>query len=116
MLGTWYGVQLETVATPGQAAVAFDPDQVEDAAPTPDNILTVRASAPSWISIRDPRGRLAVNRVFVTGETWQAEVGQNYMLSVRDAGAVELFVGEASRGPLGDAGTPRNDIDLSVIR
>jgi cytoskeleton protein RodZ len=116
MLGTWYGVQLETVATPGPATVSFDPDHIEAAAPTPDNILTVRTTSPSWISIRDARGRLTVNRVFVTGETWQAEVGQSYTIDVRDAGAVELYVGEASRGALGEQGMPLKDLDLSVIR
>ncbi|MGJ8558800.1 MAG: RodZ domain-containing protein [Litorimonas sp.] len=116
MLGTWYGVQLETVATPGPAAVAFDPDHIETAAPTPDNILTVRTTSPSWISIRNARGRLTVNRVFVTGETWQAEVGQSYTIDVRDAGAVELYVGETSRGTLGAQGVPMKDVDLSIIR
>ena len=45
MLGTWYGVQLETVASPGVAVATYDPDQVEAAAPTPDNILTVRTTS-----------------------------------------------------------------------
>lgn len=116
LLGTWYGVQLETVASPGPAVLAFDPDQIEAAAPTPDNILTVRTTSPSWISIRDATGRLSVNRVFVTGETWQAEVGQGFTLDVRDAGAVELYIGETNRGPLGAAGTPLKGVDLSVIR
>lgn len=116
MLGTWYGVQLETVATPGPAAVTLDPDQIEAAAPTPDNILTVRTISPSWISIRDPRGRLSVNRVFVTGETWQVEVGQSYTIDVRDAGAVELYIGDTRRGTLGEPGVPLKDLDLSIIR
>lgn len=116
MLGAWYGVQLETVASPGPTVVTFDPDQIEAAAPTPDNILTVRTTSPSWISIRDARGRLTVNRVFVTGETWQAEVGQSYTLDVRDAGAVELYVGETPRGALGAQGVPLKGVDLSIIR
>lgn len=116
MLGTWYGVQLDTVAAPGVAVAAYDPDLVEAAAPTPDNILTLRTTSPSWISIRDARGRLTVNRVFVTGETWQAEVGQSFTLDVRDAGAVELYIGEAARGALGDKGVPLKGVNLSLIR
>jgi hypothetical protein len=54
--------------------------------------------------------------VFVTGETWQSEVGQSFTLDVRDAGAVELYVGEAARGTLGDKGVPLKDVDLSLIR
>lgn len=116
MLGTWYGVQLDTIASPGPVLISFDPDQIEAAAPTPDNILTVRTTSPSWISIRDARGRLTVNRVFVTGETWQAEVGQSFTLEVRDAGAVELYVGESNRGVLGEQGVPLKNVDLSIIR
>lgn len=116
MLGTWYGVQLDTVASPGVAVATYDPDLVEAAAPTPDNILTLRTTSPSWISIRDDSGRLTVNRVFVTGETWQAEVGQSHTLEVRDAGAVDLYIGEVPRGALGDKGVPLKGVDLSLIR
>lgn len=117
MLGAWYGVQLDTVAAPDPASVVgFDPDAVEDSAPVPDSVLTLRTTAPSWISIRDARGRTVVNRVFVTGETWQSEVGQGFMLDVRDSGAVELLIGEALRGPLGEPGVPLRDYDLSRVR
>lgn len=117
MLGMWYGVQLDTVASPNPSvAVTFDPANIEAPTPVADNVLTVRTTAPSWISIRDSRGRLIVNRVFVTGETWQAETGQSFTLGVRDAGAVELWVGEANRGPLGAPGVPIRDMDLSIVR
>ncbi len=116
MLGTWYGVQLETAAAPSTDTVGSDPSNVASAAPLPDTVLTVRATAPSWVSIQDPRGRRIVNRVFVTGESWQMDRGQPYVLDVRDSGAVELLIGERSLGPLGTPGTPMNDIDLSAIR
>lgn len=117
MLGAWYGVQLDTVASPSPSQViSFDPDAVENPAPVPDNILTLRTTAPSWISLRDERGRRIVNRVFVTGESWQVEVGAAYRLDVRDSGAVELLLGERSLGPLGPEGQPLKDFDLSTIR
>lgn len=116
MLGTWYGVQLETVAAPDDNIAVFDPSDVEPAAPIPDTILTLRTTAPSWVSIRDGRGRLVVNRVFVTDESWQAEVGQTFTLDVRDSGAVDVYIGDRNLGPIGDAGMPQNDIDLSLIR
>ena len=117
MLGMWYGVQLDTVAAPSpSAAVTFDPANIEAPTRVANNVLTVHATAPSWVSIRDGRGRLVVNRVFVTGETWQAETGQSFTLGVRDAGAVELWVGGANRGPLGSAGVPMKNLDLSIVR
>jgi transcriptional regulator with XRE-family HTH domain len=116
MLGTWYGVQLDTVASPAPNVIRFDPEQVEPSAPVPDNVLTLRATAPSWIRIHDPRGRRIVSRVFVTGESWQAEVGQAYRVDVRDSGAIEVLIGETSQGPLGAEGMPMEDIDLSLLR
>lgn len=116
MLGTWYGVQLETVASPDPAVVTFKPDAVEESLPTPDTVLTLRTTAPSWISIRDGRDRRIVNRVFITGESWQMDVGSDYIVDVRDAGAVELLIGDRSRGPLGPQGEPITDLDLSIIR
>ncbi|MGB6230771.1 MAG: RodZ domain-containing protein, partial [Litorimonas sp.] len=80
------------------------------------DVLTLRANAPSWVTIRDARGRLLVNRVFVTGEAWQGDVGRNFSIDVRDSGAVELLVGENSRGVLGEPGVPLRDFDLSQIR
>ncbi|MEM9599703.1 MAG: RodZ domain-containing protein [Pseudomonadota bacterium] len=117
MLGAWYGVQLDTVAAPSSVVSApFDPDATQPAAPVPDTILTLRTTAPSWVTIRDPRGRLVANRVFVTGESWQMEVGRNYSVDVRDGGAVEILIGERLRGLIGEPGEPVRGLDLSAIR
>ena len=116
MLGTWYGVQLDTVASPDPAVVTFDPELVEESAPIPNTVLTLRTTAPSWISIRDERGRRIINRVFITGESWQMDVGSAYTVDIRDGGAVELLIGETSRGSLGWPGEPLSDLDLSLIR
>jgi hypothetical protein len=116
MLGTWYGLQLDTVAAPNPDVVRFDPEATEPAAPVPDTVLTLRTSAPSWVRITDPRGRRVVNRVFITGESWQMDVGRAYTLDVRDSGAVEILVGETSLGPLGTPGEPMDGVNLSAIR
>ncbi|GLQ21078.1 hypothetical protein GCM10007854_20330 [Algimonas porphyrae] len=117
MLGAWYGVQLDTVAAPSPVMTApFDPDATQDAQPVPDTILTLRTTAPSWVTIRDPRGRLVANRVFVTGESWQMEVGRDYRVDVRDGGAVEILIGERTLGPVGEAGVPRRDLALGTLR
>ena len=117
MLGVWYGVQLDTVAAPSPTQIVTpDASSVEPAAPTPDTVLTLRTTAPSWVTIRDPRGRMIINRVFVTGETWQTDVGQGYTVDVRDSGAVELLIGDTSRGTLGNPGEPLRGLDLATVR
>lgn len=117
MLGAWYGVQLDTVASPSPVVTApFDPDATQAPQPTADNILTLRTTAPSWVSIRDSRNRLIANRVFVTGDSWQMEVGQSYTVDVRDGGAVEILIGDRALGPVGQPGEPVRDLNLSVIR
>ncbi|MGB3457177.1 MAG: DUF4115 domain-containing protein, partial [Litorimonas sp.] len=79
-------------------------------------VLSLRVTAPSWIGIRDARDRRIVNRVFVTGESWQMELGDPFTAEVRDAGAVEVWIGETMLGPLGPEGEPRSGIDLSQFR
>lgn len=117
MLGAWYGVQLDTQAAPSPAApVTVTEAIIEPAQATPETIVTVQANAPSWVSLQDERGRLVVNRVFVTGERWQIERGAAYTLSVRDGGAIELFVGERSLGALGQKGEPVRDYSLATVQ
>lgn len=120
LLGAWYGVQLDTRDAPAPAPAPQTPLRpAPDAAPieaVPDSVVTLRATAPSWVSIRDARGRLVVNRVFVTDEQWQAERGEPFTVSVRDGGAVELRVGSRSLGPLGRPGEPVADFALGAVQ
>lgn len=116
MIGSWYGLQLETVASPTQnAPINVDVTAVEDSTPVADNIITLRTNAPSWISIRDGRGRMVVNRVFVTGESWQSRQGEAFTVSVRDGGAVTLYKGQDRLGNMGLAGEPVTDFDLRQL-
>ena len=117
MLGAFYGTQLDTVAAPAPGTVPV-PTLGEDTAAlvVPDSVLTLQATAPSWVSIRNADGKLIANRVFVTGERWQAQTGQDFTVSVRDGGAVELLVGTRSLGPLGEPGEPVADFALSGVR
>ena len=117
MLGAWYGVQLDTVAAPApNAPVVMGVDEVDSSETVSDSVVTLQATAPSWVSIRNARDQLVVNRVFVTGEQWQAERGQAFTVSVRDGGAVELHVGTRTLGPLGKPGTPVADFQLGAVQ
>jgi len=115
LMGLWYGTQSDAIAT--EQATPIAATQIVDAAPsTPilaDDLFTLRTIAPSWIRVRDAAGQDVVSRIFVSGETWQAPIGVGYTVSVRDAGAVELYAGKERLGPLGLAGQPLEELTLS---
>lgn len=113
MLGIWYGVQTETQAAE-QALVEYNqPKAQPEAKPLTDaDLITLRATAPSWVQIKDIDGTVLVSRIFVTGETWQGPKENHYRISVRDAGAIDLFYGHNRRGVLGGRGESVNNIDI----
>jgi len=113
MLGTWYGVQTETQATE-QSAVEYSAEDIDSvAAPIMDeSLVTLRAVAPSWLQVKDESGTVLVSRIFVTGETWQGPKDNGYSLSVRDAGAIEIFYGESNGGLLGPRGEAQSDVSI----
>ena len=115
MLGVWYGVQTETQAAPLAAPVIAQ--LAGDTAPAQpvmvDGLITLRTTAPSWVQIRDAGGNVIVSRIFVTGETWQGPAAGGYTVSVRDAGAVERFIGPDAQGPIGKPGEPLKDVALN---
>ena len=113
MLTVWYGTQTET-----QAAIANGPDLTPRAAETSTvindpNMVTVKALAPSWVQIKDKNGRVIISRIFVTGETWQTQRGSGAILSARDGGAIQVFVGQGDAGLLGQQGVAVIDIPLA---
>ena len=114
MLTLWYGTQTETQAAAPINAVDLSADAAAPvpAAMTDPDMLTIRALAPSWIQIKDARGDVIISRIFVTGETWQTPRGSGASLSVRDGGAVRLYVGEQNTGALGEQGVALLDMPL----
>ncbi len=111
MLGVWYGGNVSTVASePTIATVnSIDATKTEDTVFDP-NMITLRANAPSWVQIKDASGKTVISRIFVTGESYSAPKGSKLSISVRDAGAVDIIVGQDNAGPMGDAGTPIKDL------
>ncbi len=116
MLGAWYGVQLDTVASPNLASTpALQPGATVASEPVSDSVVSLVATAPSWMSIRNSSGTLVANRVFVTGERFDAARGEGFTVTVRDGGAVELRIGERSLGPLGKRGEPVENYALGGV-
>jgi len=112
MIGTWYGVKTEAVAE--QTAMPIVLPRADIETPTgpilEEGLLTLRTNAPSWIEISDAQGTRLVSRIFVRDETWQGPANEGYRISVRDAGAVELYDGARHIGPLGAKGEPLSDV------
>lgn len=112
LLGTWYGLNTAAVAEPTPSSILVPLDDIE----TPvspimeEGLFTLRMTAPSWIEITNANGTPIISRIFVSGETWQGPSDEGYMVSVRDAGAVELFDGTQLVGPLGAKGEPLSQV------
>ena len=115
LIGVWYGTQSEAIATPTPLVdISAQYTAAEPAAPVmQEGLFTLRTTAPSWIQVRNAQGTAVVNRIFVRGETWQGAIAAGYSVSVRDAGAVELYDGPAFIGTLGAAGEPVAELTLS---
>ena len=115
LIGTWYGTQSEAIATPTPMVdISAQYTAAEPAAPVMHaGLFTLRTTAPSWIEVRDVQGSVEVSRIFVRGETWQGATAAGYSVSVRDAGAVELYDGPKLIGTLGAAGQPVSALTLS---
>jgi len=116
MLGTWYGVRTEAFAEPTAAPILVPVADIETPSSVilEEGLLTLRTTAPSWIEISDAQGTRIISRIFITDETWQGPAGEGYRVSVRDAGAVELFDGPRHIGPLGAKGEPLSDVLIGV--
>jgi len=87
-IGLWYGTQSTAIATP---------------APLVDIAPQYTAAAPVT----------PLSRIFVKGETWQGSRAAGYSVSVRDAGAVELYDGAELIGALGARGQPVTALKLT---
>ncbi len=115
LIGVWYGTQSEAIATPTPMVdIAPQYTAAEPAAPVmQEGLFTLRATAPSWVQIRNAQGTVEVSRIFVRGETWQGATAAGYSVSVRDAGAVELYDGPSLIGTLGAMGEPVSNLTFS---
>lgn len=114
-ISLWYGTQSTAVATPTPVVnIAPQYTTAEPATPVMQpGLFTLRTTAPSWIEIRNVQGEVEVSRIFVKGETWQVPTAAGYSVSVRDAGAVELFDGPELIGALGANGQPLTGLTLT---
>lgn len=86
----------------------------QDNRPLDPGVVTIKATAPSWVRIRNADGEQLISRIFVKGESWQVSGLAGTTLSARDSGAIDLYVGETLLGPIGDKGMPVEDMPLNM--
>jgi cytoskeleton protein RodZ len=112
---------------PGAAPAATDPNlspsSAAAATPPPPSMaaggsagpqagLAVRASADSWIQVRDHTGQVLFSRILHAGESWPVPSGQSLVLTTGNAGGTELVLDGAVTPPLGTPGAVRRDLPL----
>ena len=114
MLAVWYGGNNQTIASePVIAPVTTLSGEVSETQAADPDMITLTATAPSWMQVKNRSGKTLVSRIFVTGERYTAPRGAGYTVSVRDAGAVSFRVGARDYGSLGPMGEPLRDMPLT---
>lgn len=103
-------------APPGEAAaprVTREPPAAVQAADSARRV-TLRAKADSWIELREPRGRVVVNRVLTRGESLPIAESPVLRLATGNAGGLEILVDGQPTSPLGELGEVKRGIVLQA--
>ncbi len=120
VLASWYGsksdARSQNIAV--QAASAQQNWGFELRRPMtgdPD-MVSLRAIATSWVEVLDANGLVLVSRIMVPGEIFETRKQNDLVLSLRDGGAIEIFIGGKSVGLAGEKGKAVQDIKLSEMQ
>jgi len=113
---TWYGMQTDArSAQPVQpAAVQTQNWGFEPILPTkgdPD-LVSLMAVGPSWVQVRSDDGLVLISRIMVPGEIFETKKQNLPVISLRDAGAIELYLAGERVGPLGEKGQVLKNLPL----
>ena len=77
--------------------------------------LTIRATADTWLQVKDKTGAILLNRVLKPGEVWPVPPKPGLLLTTGNAGGMEFVVdGTTVIGNLGASGAVRRDLPLDV--
>ena len=119
MLGvvTWYGLKSDTypaqfMSKPIQQISSLSGDSHSPSPSNPDSISLV-AIGPSWVQIKDGNNDVLISRIMLPGEIFETNRQNLPLLSLRDAGAIELYRGGKRIGPIGQKGASGENIPLS---
>jgi cytoskeleton protein RodZ len=100
-------------SVPPSQAAAMSMPPVSAAPASPPDRMVLRATADSWIQVRDKQGNVLFNRVLRTGESWTAPADKpQLLLTTGNAGGTDLVVDGVTLPSLGINGTVRRDVVL----
>ena len=113
---SWYGMRPDAVsATPVIQTV----EKLEVVAPAPvtkisshADTISLKAIGPSWVEVVDKDGQVLISRIMVPGEVFETDRQARPVLSLRDAGSIEVYVGGNRIGPIGQKGVNAQNINL----
>ncbi|MBV9736215.1 MAG: helix-turn-helix domain-containing protein [Acidisphaera sp.] len=81
--------------------------------PGPDQgRIVLRAHADAWVQVRDPAGKVLLNRVLHSGEAWPVPAGPQPVLTTGNAGGLDLLVDGSVAPSIGANGAVRRDLPL----
>ena len=83
-----------------------------DPAPNPLGEVVIRATANSWIQIRDARQSVLLTRVLKAGESCRAPARPGLSMRTGNAGGLEITVDGVPAPPIGGRGMVRRNIAL----
>lgn len=106
--------------SPTSAAAAQVPPHPADEAPAagltqpaPDMPrIQVRASADSWLLVKDRGGTVLLNRVLKANETWPVPARTDLLMTTGNAGGTEVVLDGVATPALGANGAVRRDLPL----
>ena len=78
-----------------------------------DSRITLRAHSPTFVAVRDARGRIFLERRLARGDTYRVPNRPNMRLTTRDGGAVEIVLDGDSLGFAGSRGLQTNGLALN---
>ncbi len=116
VLATWYASKTDSRASALSTVTKLaDTSETPMAAEIDPERMMIKATAPSWVEIRDKDGKKLISRILVIGESWEAHQDVGVTLSARDAGALELYIGEDFLGKLGPKGVSIDKIPMPSV-
>lgn len=109
---------------PESAPDSAPPQPPSDAPPQPrvfgetagQSRVTLRATADSWVQIRDGGGNIVFSRILRAGDSYNVPSRDGLVLNTGNAGALEVQVDGKVIPPLGRVGAVRRDIVLDPGR
>jgi len=114
---SWYGSQ--TSAQSAQFAerspVATQNFGFEPIGPSLGNpdMISLIATRTSFVEVKDADGNELISRIMLPGQLFETDKKLLPTATVRDAGALELYLGGELAGPLGPNGESLKNIDLA---